>query len=53
MKAALHNTMIAIGTRKADLARALGMKGAQVDRLLDVFYSSKVETIELALRQLN
>lgn len=53
MKAALHNAMIASGTRKADLARALGMKGAQVDRLLDVFHSSRVETIELALRQLN
>lgn len=53
MKAALHNAMIASGTRKADLARALGMKGPQIDRLLDVAHSSKVETVELALRQLN
>ena len=53
MKAALHNAMIATGTRKADLARALGMKGPQIDRLLDVAHSSKVETVELALRQLN
>lgn len=53
MKSALHNAMIATGTRKADLARLLGMKGAQIDRLLDVAHSSKVETVELALRQLN
>lgn len=53
MKAALHNAMIATGTRKADLARLMGMKGAQVDRLLDVAHSSKVETVEQALRLLN
>lgn len=53
MKAALHNAMIASGTRKADLARSLGVKGPQVDRLLDVTHSSKVEAVELALRQLN
>lgn len=53
MKAALHNAMIATGTRKSDLARAMGMKGPQIDRLLDVCHSSKVETVELALQQLN
>ncbi|EAR6582715.1 hypothetical protein EW272_19270 [Salmonella enterica] len=53
MKAALHNTMIATGTRKSDLARSMGMKGPQIDRLLDVCHSSKVETVELALQQLN
>lgn len=53
MKAALHNAMIETGTRKAELARRLGQKGPQIDRLLDVEHSSKVETIELALRQLN
>lgn len=53
MKAALHNAMIETGTRKADLARKLGQKGPQVDRLLDVEHSSKVETVELALHQLN
>ncbi|AOO60023.1 transcriptional regulator (plasmid) [Raoultella ornithinolytica] len=53
MKAALHNAMLASGTRKAELARLMGMKGQQIDRLLDVAHSSKVETVELALRQLN
>lgn len=53
MKAALHNAMIATGTRKSDLARSMGMKGPQIDRLLDVCHSSKVETVELALQQLN
>ncbi|EDS7006233.1 hypothetical protein A3R75_002533 [Salmonella enterica subsp. diarizonae] len=53
MKAALHNAMIATGTRKSDLARSMGMKGPQIDRLLDICHSSKVETVELALQQLN
>ena len=53
MKAALHNAMIETGTRKADLARKLGQKAPQIDRLLDVEHSSKVETVELALHQLN
>ncbi|UXY10402.1 type II toxin-antitoxin system HicB family antitoxin [Kosakonia sp. ML.JS2a] len=53
MKAALHNAMIETGTRKAELARKLGQKGPQIDRLLDVEHSSKVETVELALHQLN
>lgn len=53
MKAALHNAMIATGTRKSDLARSMGMKGPQIDRLLDVCHSSKVETVELALQHLN
>ncbi|EOT4724242.1 hypothetical protein ACRZUW_003057 [Escherichia coli] len=53
MKAALHNAMIETGTRKAELARKLGKNGTQIDRLLDVEHSSKVETVELALHQLN
>lgn len=53
MKAALHNAMIETGTRKADLARKLGQKPPQIDRLLDVEHSSRVETVELALRELN
>lgn len=52
MKAALYNAMIETGTRKADLARRLGVNGPQVDRLLDVEHSSKVEKVELALAQL-
>lgn len=53
MKVALHNAMIETGTRKAELARKLGQKGPQIDRLLDVEHSSKVEMVELALHQLN
>ena len=52
LKAALYNSMIETGTRKADLARSLGVNGPQVDRLLDVEHSSKVEKLELALAQL-
>lgn len=52
MKAALYNAMIETGTRKADLARRLGVNAPQVDRLLDVEHSSKVEKVELALAQL-
>ncbi|MBP2170247.1 antitoxin HicB [Erwinia toletana] len=49
LKAALHGAMIASGTRKADLARKLNLNSAQTDRLLDVGYASKVETLEQAL----
>lgn len=49
LKAALHNAMIGTGTRKADLARKLNLNGAQIDRLLDVSYASKVEMLEQAL----
>ncbi|MTD26241.1 hypothetical protein [Erwinia sorbitola] len=49
LKAALHNAMIQSGTRKADLARKLNMKGPQIDRLLDVEHASKVEALEQAL----
>lgn len=49
LKAALNNAMIQTGTRKADLARKLNMKGPQIDRLLDVEHASRVETLEQAL----
>ncbi|WBM69109.1 hypothetical protein OH773_13010 [Buttiauxella sp. WJP83] len=49
LKASLHNAMINTGTRKADLARMLNQHGPQIDRLLDVRYASKVETLEQAL----
>ena len=52
MKAALYNAMIETGTRKADLARRLGVNAPQVARLLDVEHSSKVEKVEFALAQL-
>ncbi|PHM47256.1 hypothetical protein [Xenorhabdus miraniensis] len=53
MKAALHNAMIETGTRKSELARKMGQKPIQIDRLFDVEHSSKVETVELALHKLN
>ncbi|MFA9209464.1 MAG: hypothetical protein ACEQSN_14915 [Yersinia sp. (in: enterobacteria)] len=49
LKAELHNAMLSTGTRKADMARKLGLNAAQMDRLLDVFYASKVEALEQAL----
>ncbi|WP_145515013.1 type II toxin-antitoxin system HicB family antitoxin [Yersinia massiliensis] len=49
LKAELHNAMLATQTRKADLARKLGLNSAQMDRLLDVYYASKVEALEQAL----
>jgi antitoxin HicB len=50
MKAALYNAMIETGTRKADLARRLGVNAPQVDRLLDVEHSSKLRKLNLLLR---
>jgi antitoxin HicB len=49
LKAEVHNAMLATNTRKADMARKLGLNTAQMDRLLDVYYASKVEALEQAL----
>lgn len=49
LKAELHNAMLTTDTRKADMARKLGLNAAQMDRLLDVYYASKVEALEQAL----
>ncbi|AHM75094.1 type II toxin-antitoxin system HicB family antitoxin [Yersinia hibernica] len=49
LKAELHNAMLTTKTRKADMARKLGLNAAQMDRLLDVYYASKVEALEQAL----
>lgn len=49
LKAELHNAMLTTQTRKADMARKLNLNGAQMDRLLDVYYASKVEALEQAL----
>lgn len=49
LKIELHNAMLQAGTKKADLAKMLGLKGTQIDRLLDTAYASKVETLEQAL----
>lgn len=49
LKAELHNAMLTTHTRKADMARKLSLNAAQMDRLLDVYYASKVEALEQAL----
>ncbi len=52
MKVVLHNTMIEKGMRKADLGRSLNLKNPQIERLLDLHHSSKVESLEEAIHQL-
>lgn len=49
-KIALYEAMIAGRVRKAELARRLGAHMPQIDRLLDLSHSSKIEQIEAALR---
>ncbi len=49
LKLELHNQMLRAGASKAVLARQMGLNGAQIDRLLDVAYASKVEALEQAL----
>lgn len=48
-KAILHNEMVAQGVRKAQLGRKLDILGPQVDRLLDMRHSSKLEALEEAI----
>ena len=48
-KIALYRAMIAGRIRKTQLARRLGIHPPQVDRLLDLSHSSKIEQIEAAL----
>jgi antitoxin HicB len=48
-KIALSEAMIVRRVRKAELARRLGIHMPQVDRLLDLSHSSKIEQLEAAL----
>jgi antitoxin HicB len=52
-KLALYQAMIETGTRKADLARKLGVHGPQVDRLLDLDHDSRLDQIEKAARAMD
>ena len=52
-KVALHNAMLATGTRKADLARKLNIAPTLVDRLLSLKHKSRIEQIETALALLD
>lgn len=49
-KIALYEAMIGGRVRKSELARRLGLHMPQIDRLLDLSHSSKIEQIEAALR---
>jgi len=52
-KVLLWNEMLSQNVRKADLARRLRVHMPQVDRLLDIRHSSKIEMVEAALKSLN
>ena len=51
-KVALYRAMKAAGTRKADLARRMRIHKQQVERLLDLDHTSRIEQLELAFRAL-
>lgn len=51
-KVFLSNEMVQQGIRKTELARRLGVHNPQVDRLLDLSHSSKLEAIEAAFQDL-
>jgi antitoxin HicB len=48
-KLSLYQAMREAGVRKADLARRLGWQKSQVDRLLNLKHSSRLDQIEQAL----
>ena len=48
-KIGLYQAMRAAGIRKADLARRLGWQKSQVERLLNLKHSSRLDQIEAAL----
>ena len=49
-KLELYRAMLETKTRKADLARKLGVHGPQVDRLLDLDHKSQLGQIEAAAK---
>ncbi|WP_455428389.1 hypothetical protein [Dryocola sp. LX212] len=49
MKTALHNSLVESGTRRAHLARRLGIHAPQMNRLLDLNHFSRIEMLEKAL----
>jgi antitoxin HicB len=51
-KVKLHNAMLEQKIRKADLARLLSWKPAQVDRLLNLNHGSRLDQLEQAFRAL-
>jgi len=49
-KVTLYQAMRMSGIRKADLARRMGIHKQQVERLLDLDHTSRIEQLELAFR---
>lgn len=52
LKAQLHNEMLTQGIRKAELARRLGMHMLQVDRILSLRHTTRLDTLEQAVEVL-
>lgn len=51
-KVFLANEMLSQGVKKAELARRMDVHMPQIDRLLDLHHSSKIELVEKALGKL-
>lgn len=51
-KLGLYQAMVERGVRKAELARRLGWRAPQVDRLFDLDHASRLDQIEAAARAL-
>ncbi|MEM5719974.1 hypothetical protein AAGC89_15920 [Proteus mirabilis] len=49
LKIALHNAMLTTKTKKADLARKMNLNSAQIERLLDINQTSKIDSLKQAL----
>lgn len=52
VKVELYNAMQALGVTKADLGRRLNWHSPQVDRLLDLTHSSRVDQLDAAVKAL-
>jgi len=52
-KLLLSDQMVALGVKKVELARMLGVHPPQVDRLLDLGHGSRIEAVEAALEVLD
>ncbi|MCF7986546.1 MAG: type II toxin-antitoxin system HicB family antitoxin [Methylovulum sp.] len=50
IKLCVYREMLAQGIRKADLARLLGWKAPQVDRLFDLNHASRLDQLEAAAK---
>ncbi|MFU9001018.1 hypothetical protein [Proteus sp. TSJ240517] len=49
LKIALHNAMLETKTKKSDLAKKMNLTSAQIERLLEINQTSKVDSLEQAL----